>query len=444
MSSSPSIIYNISFTRNGKNSDRADFFRCKSSFDIIDYCDRKGAADKLPLDELERVKAFIEISKKSEKNIVDYANERPGSTGIFTKNQNFNETDKKELKDNLKNTNSIVWNSVISFTPEFARQFCNNKFAAQEIIDSCLPQLFKNSSLNYTNINWFGAFHTNTDNPHIHLVFWENQAESLDSKGKKVFSNIGKLPIKNINNFKTGIAKYLNMSALDYLPMRDEIKDEALLNFKNNKEMLNCFLRNGQSIIDDGKFQYKRLSPENQKLVHSFVEKTLAGNSELSKKYDDYKSHILTTQTELIGLHLDVHFGSVQKKTIPNVISNFYGSRIDEFDSRICNSFLKVLKNYAFERGKLNKAYQLANKNNDILKKINTGSLYARATTDKRIRIKAQATRELVGIANQLISVFFSDSSDIVVECDKSLPQYKIECIKRGESLIYEDIYENS
>lgn len=445
MANSPSIIYNISFTtHDGTDTERQDFYRCKFDRNIIEYLDRKGAVDKLSEEEQQRVKAFVEMSNKSEKNIVDYADERKGSTGIFTQKKDFAEKDKFKLKKELGETKSNIWNSVISFTPEFGAQFCNNKDAAREIIENCLPQLFKNSKLDYDNIEWFGAFHTNTDNPHIHLVFFEKKAQNLDSKGNKSFIKAGKIPEKNLDNFKTGIAKYLNMSKLDYLPMRDKIRNEALLNFKNNKEMLNCFLRYGSGIIEDGNFQFKRLSKENQELVKSFVKKTIESSPELETMYAAYKEKLLNTQSELIGLYSDTRFSSTNKaKKIPDEVNNFYGSRTDELDNRLCNSFLKILKDYALQRNKIDNDYNLANNSKRYLSKIRTDSVYGRASDDYSTKTKAYAARDLFNIANKLIKGFMLDSGEIVTECDKTTEQYKRECIERGETLIYDDQNQN-
>ena len=55
---------------------------------------------------------------------------------------------------------------------------------ALELVKSVLPKFFKALKLKEDNIIWFGRLHTNTDNRHIHISFFEKEPMIMMLKRK--------------------------------------------------------------------------------------------------------------------------------------------------------------------------------------------------------------------------------------------------------------------
>lgn len=87
-------------------------------------------------------------------------------------------------------------------------------------------------------MEWFAGLHENTDNRHIHLVFFEKEP-IRNVKGKKAFS-IGKLPLNAMDMFKVEI----ELCATDYKAREIKIRTD-----------LTKSLREAQNEISSSKFK---------------------------------------------------------------------------------------------------------------------------------------------------------------------------------------------
>lgn len=139
------------------------------------------------------------------KNIdfVEYANNKTKSSGIFNQNGKLKGNQIAGIRKQLRETKSIIWSAVVSFEENFGLKWCNNFEQAQNILQSELPKFFKKAGLKADNMEWFAGLHENTDNRHIHLVFFEK--ESIRIKNNKKCFSIGKLSNKAITEFKANI-----------------------------------------------------------------------------------------------------------------------------------------------------------------------------------------------------------------------------------------------
>ena len=171
---SPNIIFNIEAHLPGSNSEKNSFYRCKNKRNIVNYSNRENAVNssiETRSSEVDQICADLNVSAGS---IASYVNNRPGSTGSFNTEKMLDEKDLLAYQEKLKSTQSIVWSAVLSFTPEIAAAFCKNKDDAQNLLNENLPILFKDTKFDISNIDWFGSYHRNTDNPHVHFVMFEN------------------------------------------------------------------------------------------------------------------------------------------------------------------------------------------------------------------------------------------------------------------------------
>ncbi len=155
---------------------------------------------------------YIQTGIEEFKDYVEYANNKEKSSGIFNQNGLLTEKDKKQLREQLRGTKSIIWDGLITFEEEFGKTWCNSYEQAYELVKSELPKFFKRAGLNPDNMIWYAGLHENTDNRHIHLSFFEKEPVRLrPRKDEKVFSN-GKLSKTAILEFKA----HLELAATDF------------------------------------------------------------------------------------------------------------------------------------------------------------------------------------------------------------------------------------
>ncbi len=155
---------------------------------------------------------YIQTGIEEFKDYVEYANNKEKSSGIFNQNGLLSEKDKKQLREQLRETKSVIWDGLITFEENFGKTWCNSYEQAYELVKGELPKFFKRTGLNPDNMIWYAGLHENTDNRHIHLSFFENEPVRLrPRKDEKVFSN-GKLSKVAMLEFKA----HLELAATDF------------------------------------------------------------------------------------------------------------------------------------------------------------------------------------------------------------------------------------
>lgn len=413
-STSPGIIFHIEAHPYKDSSEKNAFFRCHGSRTVIDYLSRKSACDK---NDIQAQHMLESASDTSYKDIISYAKDRPGSTGFFGQNGDFSQEEIKEIRENLRKTKSIIWSSVISFTPELAAQFCHNRQAATEIINNNLEVLFKNSQLDYENIKWAGAYHINTVHPHIHLLFWEKEPLKIDKFGRNKYCSSFKLPTDNLNNFKFAINRSFSSNNLDYLPMRDQIRAGMRTSLNNNQRMYAMIYNSALPILNSGVNQYGRLSKEHRSIVDKLVKSTISLDSRLNKLYNNYCNNLLNTQKEYRSLYIDNHI------KVPDKVHNFYDSRLNELQSRLGNQFLKLMREY--------KSTQIV-----IQKEIDKSNTKDLSNDSRRIRIRNIKNRNSIG---PILTHYRNEMKEEMLVGQNQLDRYRDMLRRRGEELIDEE-----
>lgn len=418
MNNSPSIIFNCAFCPPEIASEQNDFFRCKNSLNIIRYMDRNGAADKLSDADIEKIRSFVEDTSATGRSIIGYADKRQGSTGIFSKDHSDTP---QTLAEKLKNTGSIIWHSVLSFTPEISTKFCSNKQDAEKLLRENFPYFFKNSPLDYNNIEWFAAYHTNTDNRHIHIVFWEKSPQIIDKNGNRKYRKKGVLPTENFDAFKAKISHYFIKHQLDYFSVRDEIRQGVSGVLKNDKNTFNALLRQSASILSDGHFQYARLNAEQKRVIDSYVQLIIRNTPGLNEQYRTYKVRLADSQALYIKLYTDNNI-----RAIPKSVTNFYSSRENELNSRLGNALLKQLKEYAMQKKQIEASVGYVN-----------GAWSADSKLSPKSR-KAVASKEIAALASSAMRLFVAEAAPEIEGRLQSDEEYRHQMQLEGKVTIYD------
>lgn len=181
-----------------------------SSGDYLNYISRPDAVFNLNIDD-EQVKLLNTLrtgsreDKKKYNKTLEEINKNFKSTGIYSKNGVMSIEEVKELRNDMKKSDDkqVFWDTVISFSEEFIKE--NNLYTPEKVqkaLNVELKGFFGDNGMDYEKVNWFFSMHTNTDNNHIHLGFFEKEPTSyeyvLDSNKNKVLNKYGKPKRKRI------------------------------------------------------------------------------------------------------------------------------------------------------------------------------------------------------------------------------------------------------
>lgn len=129
----------------------------------------------------------------------NYTTKRLGSTMTYSSQGWIDNEDKEKrfrdiIKQHFCQDGDIIWTPVISLKDYMSATevhlFNEKDYAA--VMDKVLPKFFRSAGLEPSNMEWWMDHHVNTDNPHIHLSFFE----------KNKTKENGKLSMKQIDTFK--------------------------------------------------------------------------------------------------------------------------------------------------------------------------------------------------------------------------------------------------
>lgn len=202
----PDVIVRLKYY--GKNHPRRAFYASGQTEDYLRYIDKGGKAGYA--------------------DYLDYADDKEKSAGVFDKDGALTALQKKELRKALKTTNSVIWDMVLSFEEGFGRNHLKDTDDARELLNSLLNRFFKKAGLNPQNMSWFAGLHTNTDNRHIHVSFWENEPVFTRQQNRehKHFHG-GKLRQAGIDDFKIAIEKHYSQLATRVKEKRKRLLSKA-------------------------------------------------------------------------------------------------------------------------------------------------------------------------------------------------------------------------
>lgn len=337
--SRPAFAYN----RNGELINlqkRSDFVRCKSSDgSLFDYLTRADATDKYDINTIKMIEGMTEHTGATKGNILNYASERPGSTGAFNQDGDISKDKAAAIKKELHNTQSIVWTGILSFEELYGNKYCKNKKDAAELLGHTLKDLFKHTPLRYENISWFAAMHTNTDNAHVHICFWEKEPVFTKKGGQELqYSTRGKISELAINDFKFSVANHFEEQKLDFHTLRDNIRNTFKTSLKENKEYANELLGLQKAIRVGNTYQYAKLPAELQMRIKKFAHNVIENSPQLKEKKSAYFNDLQRIQQR----YLDLCKRNEMKPTA--AIKEFVNTRVNEFYLKIGNDICKTIK----------------------------------------------------------------------------------------------------
>ena len=254
-----------------------DFVSCNGSYNYLSYI-HTGSTEQAP------------------KDYEEYVGNKEKSCGLFNQNGLMNDEQIKELKQSLQTTQSVIWDMVISFREEFGNNYCRDYDQAYEFMKSEMPRFLKKAGLNPDNIVWYAGLHENTENKHIHVLFFEKEPLYY-ANGNNLKFHSGKIAKNVLIDSKFMFEKKLTNATAQLIKDRKNLLDSY------NVEMTKTQIaRKGKKLLlelytllpSEGRISYdsENMLPLKQK-VDEVTKYFIGKNKQISKAYFDFASDVM-------------------------------------------------------------------------------------------------------------------------------------------------------
>lgn len=324
------------------------------------YYEREGACDKTkdiePLNDMETKDAF------------DYYHLRLGSTGGFDSKGDISASESLKLTEQYKP--EIIYRWVISFDDQFAMENnLKNKKNIKELVRKTMDKNLRICGFDPENIIWSAYYHINTDNPHIHIPFYEMQPT------RKRYE----IPKNKISGVKSQIIRNLKLNTNLYIE-RDESKKSLIeavkhLDFtaqmkrylshsynlhknkgdvKNNEEILKGLVQLNDELPIQGSMKFNSANIKPYRALIKDLVKVILNDHRISpfmKEYSNKLQEEVEQQQQIYGTGDKEYYDEegnirVGKKEGIKLQEKFLQQRIDEIETRVANMILQSILDY--------------------------------------------------------------------------------------------------
>ena len=251
---------------------KREFLSCTASYNYVSYVDT-GSIDNTPTD------------------YTKYVGNNEKSCGAFGKDGLLTDEQKRELREKLRNTQSCIWDIVISFREEFGEMYCRDYEQAYNFIKKELPKFFTRAGLDKDNMIWYAGLHENTENKHIHISFFEKEPKFYKNNNELVFHS-GKIPKNVLIKSKAIFEKALTNKSAEIIKIRKDLNekynmflDPISLKKGIKKQMLKLY----DMMPKSGRVSYDSENMENVKsYVDDITRNLIKSDKKLEKKFYDF------------------------------------------------------------------------------------------------------------------------------------------------------------
>ena len=312
MSNVPNVNFFIGYAkpqsrkdvRKGKNvGTERDFYSSNQTRDYVEYVN-SGSKEKID---------FVEYSGNKEK-----------SHGIFNADGLMEKSEIKELRNELKQTKSVIWHGVISFTEEFGNTYCDTTEKAIAMMKVEMPKFFRNAGFTPENIKWFAGLHENTDNKHIHFSFFEKSPQRIKiGRTTPIFSD-GNIPLRAINDVKSSIEIRLLKLVDDVYSNRNllthQIKEKTLLGdyMKHIKLLVGVVPSKGRISYDSENMRV--YPPQINKIIRAIIK----SDKGVYEKYQEFDRILTKRDNELMRVYSQLKLDFTDKLLRDKCIKDLY------------------------------------------------------------------------------------------------------------------------
>ena len=279
---------------------------------------------------------YVNSGSKEKIDFVEYSGNKEKSHGIFNADGLMEKSEIKELRNELKQTKSVIWHGVISFTEEFGNTYCDTTEKAIAMMKVEMPKFFRNAGFTPENIKWFAGLHENTDNKHIHFSFFEKSPQRIKiGRTTPIFSD-GNIPLRAINDVKSSIEIRLLKLVDDVYSNRNllthQIKEKTLLGdyMKHIKLLVGVVPIKGRISYDSENMRVYQ--PQINKIIRAIIK----SDKGVYEKYQEFDRILTKRDNELMRVYSQLKLDFTDKLLRDKCIKDLY--------RRLGNIMLKNVK----------------------------------------------------------------------------------------------------
>ena len=331
-----------------------------NSIEMYTYYDRDKACDKTkddrPLNDMDTKDAF------------DYYHLRLGSTGGFDSTGDISASESLKFTEQYKP--EIVYRWVISFDDQFALE--NNlkdKKNIKELVRKTMDKNLRICGFDPENIIWSAYYHINTDNPHIHIPFYEMQPTRKRYEIPK--NRISKVKSQIIRNLKLNTGLYVErdaskdslIAAVKHLDFTDQMKTYLTHSFnlhknkddlKNNEKILKGLVELNDKLPIKGSMKFHSANMQPYRDSIKDLVKVILDDYRISPFMVNYSNKLheeVKQQQQIYGTGDKEYFDEEGKRHIGKkegikLQEKFLQQRIEEIETRVANMILQSILDY--------------------------------------------------------------------------------------------------
>lgn len=287
------------------------------------------------------------VAEEKNENFFNYTTQRIGATKTFSSlgwldSKERNDVFKEEIANAFNKDGDVIWTPVISlhdFMTSYDMKLLNEEDYAA-VFNKVLPKWFAKAGFENDNMHYWMDYHVNTDNPHIHLNFFEIKKTKMSERKK--------ISMKSINDFKGMFWKevfakkrYLDETGKSVeagFKNKDILKNETYKSFKESFKICS-----DQKFISDLKKLYSELPG------HGRLQYNSSHMIPYREQIDEVVNHLLSTPTvkekyeEFINSVRE--FDLIRSKNLGTSYSSFTLEEDKKLRALLGNEVLRVFKN---------------------------------------------------------------------------------------------------
>ena len=302
----------------------------------ISYISDKKKADATSIDEYNILKDYMQFASND-----SYLYEDKES---FSWSTNGDIDARKDLSDIKKmDSKGILWSLVISFPPDFAiNKGLITKVDYYNLTKNIMPQLLTGMGFKMNNVTWYCSLHRNTDNPHLHINFFEHHKTISNPKIPydviyKLKSNIANYLIDNEKFYKLRDKEFRSITGNISLSELTKIKNQKLFGDKYRRDLNKMLLDLYNVLPSKGRLQYNSKNIVSYKdQLNNIIQYILLHDS-TKYQYAKYIKLLEEHQKEL---------NSIYGTSLSNKNKYYYNNQLNKLYSKIGNEILSNYKIY--------------------------------------------------------------------------------------------------
>lgn len=162
-----------------------------------------------PNDYMTYIDKGIDAGRGADRDYMEYMGNPDKSTGVFDSKGILDNTQRKGLRKQLREAKGNIWDLVISLDGGIGKERLCSYEQAYSLLTDVLPKLFRRMNLSIDNIVWYAGLHTNTDNRHVHVSFFEKEATFYNQARKEYRYRKGRISPEYISLLKADVEEHL-------------------------------------------------------------------------------------------------------------------------------------------------------------------------------------------------------------------------------------------